>query len=475
MKTLLERAVVPSRLALIQRNGETLGYNPELNTWARLEADTAELLRWLRAGRTLEGLVAHLARRFAYSEDFASSRVQAIIKWSVLRRLLYLDRQALEDTSAPAAILSTVYWISTQACNLRCKYCYQDATVARAQELTTSEAKGLVDQAVEAGAEVFIFTGGEPFARRDLLEIAEYSRNCKLITNVITNGHYITKNTISSVAATFDTVTISVDHGIPEHHDQNRGPGSWLKAVTAVELLLDAGVDVDVNSVLTRHGLKDVKDLLHFGAQRPIGQHRIVPQFPMGRCDAASGDALTPDELLNLNDVIHRLNKELDGGAKRRLKTEGDYTKKMNVRQHCGAGLSEVSVDPEGWVYPCKPLQYQQFKADNIRDKRLVDICKNHAALQHTRKMVVNSLRPCRTCIIKNHCGGGCRGIHFSFTKEYAHAHPLFCAFLRNSFEVQAWAGTGEVPPRRRPGSFNTPSQLPYSNDFVPLSVLEGQ
>jgi hypothetical protein len=48
---LLLRVVVPSRLALIYRKGEMLGYNPGRNMWEHLEEDTAEVLRWLRAER----------------------------------------------------------------------------------------------------------------------------------------------------------------------------------------------------------------------------------------------------------------------------------------------------------------------------------------------------------------------------------------------------------------------------------------
>src|SRR5829696_3870670 len=93
MLDLLERVVVPSRLALPYRSGETLGYNPGLNTWARLDDVTAEVLRWLRAGRDRDALDEHLARRFKCEEPVARERRQESINWCVLRRLLYLDRE----------------------------------------------------------------------------------------------------------------------------------------------------------------------------------------------------------------------------------------------------------------------------------------------------------------------------------------------------------------------------------------------
>lgn len=468
---ILQRIVVPSRFALIYRAGSIIGYNPGLNTWERLTDDTGEVIRWLRAGRDRSGLTQHLSKRFDYDLPRAEQRLEEIIKWCILRRLLYLDSELkLPDLAPVTNPLATVYWICTQACNLRCTYCYQDAALARRNELTTAEGKDLIDQVVESGARTFIFTGGEPFVRRDLLELARYSRERNLKTNIITNGHYINKKNISDIAGVFHNATISLDHMIPEHHDAARGKGSWMRAVRAIELLLEASVSVDVNSVLARFGLDSVEKLLNLSRQWKVGQHRIIPQFPMGRGGAARADELMPDEVVGLSDRLH-VAAGASGGkdASAAVSPEGRYGTKRNRRNHCGAGLSEVSVDPEGWVYPCRLLQYPQYRADNIRSKRIKDIFDGHIVLSTARSNNTSVLEPCRNCIIKNHCGGGCRGIHTSFTDDYLKTHPLFCAYLRRTFEVQAWSSTGNVPIRRRSEFIDHTS---VALDVIPASSL---
>lgn len=477
----LDRVVVPSRLALIYRNGETLGYNPSLNNWHRLDEFKAELLRWLRASRDRNSLVNHLMRRFSLSESVAAESIHKCIDWCIVRRLLYLDQEPSPPVlSHPPKPLATVYWISTQACNLRCTYCYQDAMVARPHELSTDEARRLIDQVAAAGAKTFIITGGEPFSRRDLLENARYSKRRGLRTNVITNGHYITPKNVRLVAEVFDLVTISLDHGVPEHHDRHRGFGSWKRAVAAIELLTKEEVRVDVNSVLSHLGLRDLDELFQFIKTQHIGQHRITPQFPMGRGASARADELTPSEVLSLGDHIHDAKQRTDGGmmTDMKTKTEGaSYSKKGKLRTHCGAGLSEISVDPEGWVYPCKLLQYPEFRTENVRDASLDDIYHKHPILGAVRETTADTLDDCKTCIINRNCGGGCRGIHFSFTHEYNKCSPLFCSYLRHTFEVAAWESTGDVPaPRTQAATlrFNEDdarSHLP----FVPLSSLKRQ
>lgn len=458
---LLTRLVVPERLALIRRGTETVAYNPALNVWHRVDSETAECLRWLRAGRPASSLEEHFARRFVCTLAAARRRLADIARWALLRRLLYLDSQPdIPDISSPVAPLATIYWITTQKCNLRCTYCYQEATVARPAELSTSEALDLVDQARESGADTFVFTGGEPFARRDLLEVAAHAKAVGLRTTVITNGSYIRTNTIADVAAVFDLVTVSLDHMKPEHHDRFRGPGSWRRASQAIDLLVDAGVPVDVNSTLTRPGLPDLQALLRLSIERRIGQHKIVPQFPMGRAGSHREDELTPDELLGLHDAMVDA-READRGTNDRIRPEGGSARKGLRRAHCGAGLSEVSVDPEGWVYPCKLLQYPQLRSANVRDTRLTDIYRSHPVLQEARDMTVEHLAPCSTCIIKNDCGGGCRGIQVSLTHSYRESAPLFCAFLRRGFETRAWMTTGSVPRPRRVSFASTASSSP--------------
>jgi radical SAM protein with 4Fe4S-binding SPASM domain len=179
----------------------------------------------------------------------------------------------------------------------------------------------------------------------------------------------------------------------------------------------------------------------------------------MGRGNLESNDDLSPQDLLGLSDrvvasqrAVHHAQDVEEGQG--RVRREGDYSRKGLRRQHCGAGLSEISVDPEGWVYPCKLLQYAQYQGENIRVKRLKEIYSNGYVMQEARRQIADNLTPCRTCIIKNYCGGGCRGIHASFSENHDGTNPLFCAYLRRSFEAGIWQESNmAIAPRR--GDFN--------------------
>jgi MoaA/NifB/PqqE/SkfB family radical SAM enzyme len=76
--------------------------------------------------------------------------------------------------------MSPPYLVSyaiTRKCNLKCKHCYSDAVDAQApDELSTSEAKKLLDTLADWGIQLLIFDGGELLCRGDFFEEARSPR-----------------------------------------------------------------------------------------------------------------------------------------------------------------------------------------------------------------------------------------------------------------------------------------------------------
>src|SRR5437879_13242838 len=115
----------------------------------------------------------------------------------------------------PCALLAEI----TYRCPLHCPYCSNPVTVESAAstgalaevgvpsgqqadptalrtanatanngELTTEEWKRIIREAATLGVLQIGFSGGEPLARRDLVELIRAAREAKLYTNLITSG-----------------------------------------------------------------------------------------------------------------------------------------------------------------------------------------------------------------------------------------------------------------------------------------------
>ena len=85
-----------------------------------------------------------------------------------------------------------VSWNTTNACNMYCDHCYRDAGCKADEELSTSEAKTLLEQIARAGFKIMIFSGGEPLMRPDILALVAHATGLGLRSVFGTNGTLIT-------------------------------------------------------------------------------------------------------------------------------------------------------------------------------------------------------------------------------------------------------------------------------------------
>ena len=109
-------------------------------------------------------------------------------------RLRYHDQSADQTTGARPGSGPVVVWNATKTCNLECVHCYADAeTVKFANELTTAEAKAMIEDLAALNVPALLISGGEPFVRPDIFELAAYAMSLGVRVTFSTNGTLITK------------------------------------------------------------------------------------------------------------------------------------------------------------------------------------------------------------------------------------------------------------------------------------------
>ena len=70
-----------------------------------------------------------------------------------------------------------VVWNCTRTCNLKCAHCYAASDAHKYPQLSTEEAKAMIDDLAAFGAPVLLFSGGEPCLREDLTELMHYAKD----------------------------------------------------------------------------------------------------------------------------------------------------------------------------------------------------------------------------------------------------------------------------------------------------------
>jgi MoaA/NifB/PqqE/SkfB family radical SAM enzyme len=169
-----------------------------------------------------------------------------------------------------------VVYEPTLLCNLHCNFCYVADILNpedwRQRELTLEELDRIF---VKGGVSRYNVTGGEPFVRKNLLEIFDLFRakgmHCDYVT---TNGTVIREDRAEALAELVRTgflrhISVSID-GPPDFHDQVRGQrGAFRKSAENVLMLRSAfakqgvSLPVSINTTLTAgnlHLLREVVD-----------------------------------------------------------------------------------------------------------------------------------------------------------------------------------------------------------------------
>ncbi|MGZ8603885.1 MAG: TIGR04053 family radical SAM/SPASM domain-containing protein [Actinomycetota bacterium] len=160
-----------------------------------------------------------------------------------------------------------VFWETTRACDLACRHCRAEA-ISRPLpgELTSSEGLRFVDDLAGFAphAPVLVFTGGDPFRRADLFDLAGRARSHGLpigfapsVTPLLTRDAAIRMREAGA-----KTVSISLDGALPSTHDGIRGvPGHFRRTGDAVRMLVGEGLTVQINTTVMRRNAGELADV----------------------------------------------------------------------------------------------------------------------------------------------------------------------------------------------------------------------
>lgn len=221
-----------------------------------------------------------------------------------------------------------VVWNLTRTCNLRCVHCYTNSEGRKYEgELSTGQAKAVIDDLVEFGVPAILFSGGEPLTRPDIWELIAYARSKGQRITLSTNGTLIDLETARRLKdAGMTYVGISLD-GIGETNDQFRGKeGAFKAAVRGFKNCREVGQRVGLRLTLTKHTARDLDEIFDFieneGIQRACFYHLVYS----GRGGGISDEDLTHAETRAAMDkIIERTIELSDKGTPREILTVDNH------------------------------------------------------------------------------------------------------------------------------------------------------
>ncbi|MDI6806481.1 MAG: radical SAM protein [Candidatus Aenigmarchaeota archaeon] len=320
-----------------------------------------------------------------------------------------------------------VWWQITHRCNLKCEHCF---AYEIKDELSTDEARNIIDQLSESNIMLLKITGGEPLVREDIFDILKYACDKKITTILSTNATLITNDVAKKLSQTgIDTVQVSLDSSDKLLHEKVRGIGTFDKTIRGIKNLLDEKLNVAIVTTLMSHNIDSISETLDFAYKLGIRKFSTRRLVMYGRArENWMHLSPSPQKLFHAYNILRNKSKEYPDMT---IKPECTYMfgldpllLKKEFAPVCECGKTQCGIKPDGTVTPC---EYVTIPAGNLKKDKFIEIWRNAEIFKKFRNLDVSQLKgKCSRCSHKEICKGGCRA---SALAEYGdfYASDPFC------------------------------------------------
>ncbi len=303
----------------------------------------------------------------------------------------------------------------TPRCNNNCTHCYISLSpgdkVSMSKELSLSEIKNIVSEAVDLGVYTALITGGEPMLRHDFSEIFMLLKKQGFIVSVFTNATLINQKIID-LFTKYPPHNIEVSvYGVTQktYETISRVPGTFKAFMNGVNLLVQNNIPVRFKAMALRSNIHELKDIARFCRERTKDYFRFDPQLHL-RYDrdeeknkGIKSERLSPDEISNIEQSDRERSDFLVKNKEKYI-----FDKTITIENtdlfSCGMGNGSLTVGYDGFIRGCSSL-YHKDMMYNWREGSLIDAWQNFypslLEIKTDNKMIMEK---CRNCNIVNLC-----------------------------------------------------------------------
>ncbi|MEX0761592.1 MAG: radical SAM protein [Dehalococcoidia bacterium] len=199
--------------------------------------------------------------------------------------LRYGERKTDGTRAEPVHAKPVVVWNITRRCNLRCVHCYSSSVDSLYPgELSTTQAKSVLEDLSCFGIPVVLFSGGEPTTRLDLPDLVQYAAQLGLRPVLSTNGTLLTSDLVGCLyEAGLRRIGISLD-GLGPTNDAFRGKdGAFEAALSGIRESIRGGMRLSLRVTLTTRTVRSLPGLFDLAEQEGIPRFCIYHLAYAGR------------------------------------------------------------------------------------------------------------------------------------------------------------------------------------------------
>jgi pyrroloquinoline quinone biosynthesis protein E len=335
----------------------------------------------------------------------------------------------------------------THRCPLHCVYCSNPLELGRrADELTTEVWSRVFREAAEAGVLQVDFTGGEPLARPDIVELVRAAREAGLYVNLITSGLPLDEARLDElVQAGLDHFQLSFQGAHEEFANEISGTKAHAHKLRVLDWLKTRRLALTLNFVIHRRNIDQLDEMLAMGESSSASRIEFANVQYYGWAFANRENLLPTREQVDRSvEFLKRSEERLRGKIHIEFVVP-DYYAKYPKACMGGWGQKMMLITPNGDALPCHAAKIiPGLHFDNLKDNSLRDIWENSEAFQKFRGEEWMP-EPCKTCDRRTRDFGGCRCQALLLTGDATATDPV-CSLAPLRSKVDAILAAANRP-----------------------------
>ena len=306
-----------------------------------------------------------------------------VIKGSIAGYKKQEENKARYNCNIPWAILMD----PTSACNLNCTGCWA-AEYGNHMNLSYEEMDDIVNQGVELGTYIYLFTGGEPLVRRrDIIKLCENHPDC--VFSAFTNGTLIDEDFADEILRVKNFVPAISIEGFEKETDSRRGLGTYNKILNAMDILKRKRLPFGISCCYTRANAEIIasEEYFDFMIEKGAKFAWFFTYMPVGK-------GAVKELMVTAGQREMMYHKIREYRSSKPIFTVDFWNGGEYVGGCVAGGKSYMHINANGDIEPCAFVHYSD---SNIREKSLLEAYRSPLFMGYhdNQPWNDNMLRPC--------------------------------------------------------------------------------
>jgi len=279
-----------------------------------------------------------------------------------------------------------------------------------------------------------LLQGGEPFLRKDILDILNYINSKHISLSILTNGSLLKDKDIQQLKMLgLKKIAISLDSHLEKTFKKIRNPTTYKKVVTNIRKIIAYKIPLEINAVLFKNLNNSYNHLTNFFVfLKKLGLKRknITCDIFMPVGAGKNKRYLKLDEIGTLNNLDLAYRRVFHRSY---IQKQKESINNKTYNSFCGVGREMIYIGSEGNIFLCPGLRNDDLLLGNIFKDNFKGIWANPSLFKYFRNKTYLEDSECKSCRFVKLCDGGCKARAMHFYGKLNSKDSWMCAYYERN------------------------------------------